>query len=355
MKRCISLVIAVFILAAVFSVPAVDAAFENVPSIFIGDGEWYKDAIQPLITRGEHDYVPIDVFDMFDYVSVTVPKTDNILIHNTVSGEYISILFGNRSAAVNGTIVSSMGTFMENGTYYVDAAVVTEAVGLKFESQLFDDGEKAVRISDDDAEYSLFDLIAMFLSVSAPDSDETLPETEDEPTFEDTVSQKKIYILCSQSNSGVNKPLFSANEILQNYGLSYTMFIYDPSRVEDVIRASTQGEYGVYISYYGDKTVTEAVDSVNEHTKKITHKETHITLDVYGDDAPHGYYVVEADFTVNGVLSAKYVYGQITEYFETHDSCTLYLEDCWNSEQMIILLAGLDENKIITQNLAGSR
>jgi hypothetical protein len=116
-----------------------------------------------------------------------------------------------------------------------------------------------------------------------------------------------------------------------------------------------QGEYGVYISYYGDKTVTEAVDEVNASAKNVTHRLTRLTLDVYGGEYPDGYHVVTPDFVVNGVLSAKYVYGQITEYFKTHDSCTLYLEDCWNSEQMIILLAGLDENKIITKNLAGSR
>ena len=291
---------------------------------------------------------------MFDYISVTIPKNDNILIHNTASGEYISVLYGNRSAAVNGMIISNMGTFMENGTYYVDTEVVTGAIGLKYESLILEGGKKVVRIFDEDAEYSLLDLIALFLSVNVPETEETLPE-DDEPSSDGPIAQKKIYVLCSQSGAGLNKPLFSANEILQRYGLSYTMFIYDPSRVEDVIRASTQGEYGVYLSYYGYKTVTDAVDTVNEDAAKITHKLTHITRDVYGDEAPDGYHVVSADFTVNGVLSAGYVYGQITEYFKTHDSCTLYLEDCWNSEQMIILLAGLDEDKIITQNLAGSR
>jgi len=356
LKRSISIIILACIMVSVFLVAPVGAAEDDVPSIFVGDSDWYKDAKHPLIVRGGHKYVPVDVFDMFDYVSVTEPKSDNILIHNTVTGEYISILFENRSAAVNGTIMSNMGIFIENETYYVDAEIVSDAIGLDYDLVTLSNGRSVVRIFDVEAEYSFDDLITLFLSIEDDYPDELIPpETDDKTQTDDVVSQKRIYVLCSQSDVGVNRPLFSANEILNRYGLSYTMSLYDPSRIEDVISASMQGEYGVYISYYGNKTVTEAVDEVNEIAKRITHRLTHITLDVYEKESPDGYYVVGADFVVNGVLSAPYVYGQITKYFETHDSCTLYLEDCWNSEQMIILLAGLDEDKIITQNLAGSR
>ena len=355
MKRSISLILLTCLLVSVALVSSVGAADDRVPSIFIGDGDWYKDAKHSLITRGERDYIPVDVFGMFDYVSVTVPKDDNILIHNTVSGEYISILFSNRSAAINGTIMSNMGIFMENETYYVDAKVAADAIGVNFEFTTLESGRRIVRVSDDEAEYSLEDLVNLFLSIEDDYQVDITPPEDDKTQSGDSVSQKRIYVLCSQSDTGINKPLFSANEIMRQYGLSYTLFLYDPSRVEDVIAGSMQGEYGVYISYYGDKTVTEAVDEVNASAKNVTHRLTRLTLDVYGGEYPDGYHVVTPDFVVNGVLSAKYVYGQITEYFKTHDSCTLYLEDCWNSEQMIILLAGLDENKIITKNLAGSR
>lgn len=353
MKRSISLILLACVLVSVALVSSVGASEDSVPSIFIGDGDWYKDAIHPLITRGGRDYIPVDVFGMFDYVSVTEPKADNILIHNTASGEYISILFSNRSAAVNGTIMSNMGIFIESETYYVDAEVVAEAIGVDFSSATTPGGRRIVRVSDDEAEYSLDDLIYLFLSIEDDYPEQiTPPETDDKTEVGDDSAQKRIYVLCSQSDVGINKPQFSANEILRRYGLSYTMFIYDPSRIEDVIAASMQGEYGVYISYYGNKTVTDAVDAVNAAVKKVTNRLTRVTLDVYDGDSPDGYHVVTPDFTVNGVLSARYVYGQITEHFKTHDSCTLYLEDCWNSEQMIILLAGLNESEIITQNLA---
>ncbi len=349
MKRIKASGLAILILALMFISPAF-AAEDGIPSIFVGDGEWYRDAIDPLIVRGGRDYVPTDVFGMFDYISVTTPKVDNILIHNTVTGQYVSLLFSNRSAAINGTVINSMGIFMEGETYYVDAETVCTSIGLLYEAMTVGDSSRTVRIFDSDVYYSFYELIEPYTEKS-DDGYGDGGDGEDGAVSE----PKRIYILCSQSESGINEPQFSANEILRAYGLNYTMFIFDPSRTEDLISAAAQGEYGVYLQYFGDMTPREAVDKINADVKNITHRLTHITLDCYGNEVPEGYHAISADFTVNGVLSANYVFGQITEYFNTNDYCTLYLEDCWNSEQMIILLSNLDRNVIITSNLAGLR
>ena len=55
-----------------------------------------KEHFKNLMNASKDGDAVIIAGDMFDYVSVTVPKTDNILIHNTESGKYISILFSNR-------------------------------------------------------------------------------------------------------------------------------------------------------------------------------------------------------------------------------------------------------------------
>ncbi len=322
----------------------------DAPSIFVGDEEWYRDAIAPLITRGGRDYIPVEAFGMFDYIAVTTPRENNILVHNTATGEYISVLFDNRSAAVNGTVISSMGIFMEGETYYVDALTVAEAVGLRFESASVGKDTRAVRILDDDTSYTLNELLSPFLSEDDSgylDGSDGNDSTDGEP--------KRIYILCRQSATGSNAPEFSAFELLSRYGLNFTAFIHDTSRTEDVIRAAAQGEYGVYPAYFWNMDTASAADMLNSDMKKITKRLTHITLDLREEGAPLGYHAISPDFTVNGVLSANYVFGQINEYFKTHSYCTLYLADCWNSEQMIILLSALDDNEIITSNLAGSR
>ncbi len=350
MKRSrILLLIVCILLAAACISPAV-AAEEDVPSIFIGDKEWYRDALCPLITRGGRDYVPVDAFEMADGISVTISKKDNILIHNTATGQYISVIFSNRSAAVNGVIINGMGIFTEEETYYVDAETVSEAIGLKFEVRTVGEARRTVRIFGADVYYTFDELIAPFAS-----GDDDGPQSGELGDSEVSGGTKRIYILCAQSETGMNEPQFSANELLRAYGLRYTMFIYDPSRTEDVISAAAQGDYGVFLPYYEKSTAKERLDRLNGDTKKVTSRLTHITVDRSGSGIPDGYFAIEPDFTVNGVMSAGYVYGQITEYFKTHDYCTLFLEDCWNSEQMIVLLSKLDQSKIITSNLAGDR
>ncbi len=350
MKRIKAAIFAVCLLFVLLCMTPAAADEADVPSIFVGDEEWYRDAIAPLITRGGRDYIPVEVFGMFDYITVTTPRENNILVHNTTTGEYISVLFGNRSAAVNGTIVSSIGVFMEGEIYYVDALAVAEAVGLRFESISSGEGTRTVRILDDDASYTLNELISPFFTQDDngySDGSDGADAMDGEP--------KRIYVLCRQSATGMNTPEFSAMELLCQYELNYTAFIHDTSRTDDVIRAVAQGEYGVYPAYFWNMDDASAADMLNNDTKKITKRYTDIILDLQGDEAPRGYYAITPDFTVNGVLSAKYVFGQIEEYFKTHSYCTLYLTDCWNSEQMIILLSELDGNEIITSNLAGSR
>ncbi len=70
---------------------------------------------------------------MFDSVTVTVPREDNLLIQNTATGWYLSVLFRDQTAAENGRILENVGVFRDSGMYYVEAVLACRAVGLETE------------------------------------------------------------------------------------------------------------------------------------------------------------------------------------------------------------------------------
>ena len=137
--KLVSALITILILALVPASVFADVSYTDggkVPTLFYNDDAWYKDSSSPLVERGGEYFVPAEIFKMFDSISVTTPTSDNLLIHNTETGEYISMLFSSQSAAVNGEIIRGVGLFRDSGAYYVNAETVGNAVGIKREYYL---------------------------------------------------------------------------------------------------------------------------------------------------------------------------------------------------------------------------
>lgn len=316
-----------------------DAVEVKIPSLFCNDEEWYKDTVSPLILRDGKYYIPADLFSMFDYISVTVPDDNNLLIHNTDSGEYISILFDEQSAAVNGEIVDDVGIFRYDGVYYSDAGLVCEAVGLGREYYTSENGDVSLRITDDNKIFTLEELIGGYL----PDEDELYA---DEDREEDVV--KRIYLLCSSPDG--KQLTFPARDNLDFYGLEYTLFLDSSSSADTILASLADGEYGL------EADSVESLDKLNEKIFTYSRRSSRLTLSTGDDEADKalrdaGYCTIKPDFTVNGGTYADGMLADIINYLGEHESCTVWLEDCWSSQRMIILISEIDYKNYVTSNL----
>lgn len=329
----------------------ISAAEEEIPSLFAGDEAWYKDALSPLVIRDGVSYIPAELCAMFDYISVTIPRADNLLIHNTNTGEYISVLFSKQSAAVNGEIVNDIYVFRDSGMFYVDAELVSEAVGLTLEKYESPDGRISLRLSDDERIFTLDELIAAYLPEEEADDGDVITELDEEiPSYDGKL--KRIYVICEMPESEYVQ--FPAQLNCELYGIGYTMFLNSDSTADDILTAYADGEYGIVTD--SDDPAT-ALDELNERISSYTRRNTHFTLST-GDEEKDsalraaGYIPIEPDFSVNGASHPDTLLVDIINYIGKEGSCTLYLENCWNSEQMIILLSEIKSDLYRTANLS---
>ncbi len=325
------------------------AAETEIPSLFHNDEAWYKDSIAPLVVRDGKHYIPADLCAMFETIAVTMPRSDNLLITNTATGGYISILFPHQSAAVNGKILSSIGVFRDSGIYYVEAEPVCEAVGLTLETVSHKDGTVSMRIHDGSGNFSLERLIQMYLPAEniVPDEEE---EKDEEQRF-----VRRIYVLCSTPD--IDEPAFPVRQYLDRYGLEYTLFFNEGTVAETALTAYAAGEYGVFPFDMDEENPAASCDALNDRFWRMTMQHAHLTLST-GKEAVDqalrrgGYLPITADFTVNGASDAEQVLDEMISYLTTHKSCILRLEDCWSSTQMIRLISELSSASYKTANLS---
>lgn len=328
------------------------SAAEDIPSLFAGDEAWYKDAVSPLVIRDGSCYIPAELCSMFDYISVTTPRDDNLLIHNTNTGEYISVLFSKRSAAVNGEIIRDITVFRDSGMFYVDAELIAEAVGLTLEKYESPEGNISLRLSDDERIFTLDELISAYLPDEEAAEDDVLTEIEEEETPSYDGKLKRIYVLCESPESEYVQ--FPAQVNCELYGIEYTMFLRADNTTEDILTAYADGEYGIVAD---GEDIAGALDELNTEISAYTRRKTHFTLST-GDEEKDvelraaGYIPIVPDFVVNGVSYPDAMLVDIINYIGAAGSCTLYLEDCWNSERMVILLSEINSELYSTANLS---
>ncbi len=346
-KRLFSLCLAALLL---FALP-VWSEEAGIPSLFAGNEAWYKDAISPLIFRNDKYFVPAELCSMFDYVSVTTPRENNLLLHNTLSGDYISILFKQRSAVINGVIEENIYLFRDGGTYYVDADTVARALGLTVETHTTPDDKVILRLSDENSIFTLEELLASYFPQddTVLDGEEELPVKNEPHSFNGKL--KRIYVIC-QSPPHEYTP-FPAKDSCDRYGVNYTHFLSENDSVEALLQASVSGVYGLSVEDGSEESLKALGDSLAVYTGKRA-RYTLSTGNKETDKALReaGYIPISPNFTVNGSSRPDSLLVDIINYIGKHGSCTLYLEDCWNSERMAILLSELENSLYCTANLA---
>ncbi len=352
MKR-ITAVLLLFCMILMVKLPT-DAA-PPIPSLFCNDEPWYKDTISPLIEHKDIYHVPTEIFSMIDNISVTFPTNDNLLIHNTVSDRYISILLSKSKAIVNG-ILCDISVFKEGSVYYADAEAICSAIGI---CQEYDDSignTRRMRFYYD-AEAINF----TFEELLAPYKENEETKTEEPPQGENTAETKKqFFLLCGSGKDPNGTPVpYAAVDALQKSKLNYSVFLEGNPSERAILEAYTNGGWGILPPsiYLKADTALEYLKKHNDAASIFTNRYTHYTLSTESETLNKnmenaGYVPITPDFHVTGNSVADTVLKNIHRHFETNDYCIIYLEDCWNTDYLARQIANLDSTKYVTANIS---
>ncbi len=192
----IALVLALSVVAGVLFSPRVSAA--NTPGLFHNDEKWYKDSSASLEMIDGIAYVPIDIFGMFSRIELSVDsRRGEFMLYNRASDQYISVLYNEKIATVNGVEEIYLNLYkLHGGYYYVPAEYFCSVLSLQYEIADSDASVygKTVRISDGGAKQTLSELLSMYDPGSA-DSTDTPPVTGRPPASSGTDRENRTVYL----------------------------------------------------------------------------------------------------------------------------------------------------------------
>lgn len=334
MKRLIAAAVLCALLVLSALIPT---AAGQIPSLYWNDDAWYRDAISPLVEKDGIYYVPAEMCAMFENVEVEMPRDDNVLVYNTETGGYISVLLNKNKAVLNGEIVET-GSFRDGGACYVDVNMICTATGLIAEYLPDGDGGVALRLSDADVTMEFSELIEASRSENEREDDGDL--SYDDPDVSDA---KVLYIMCKADPGEA----YSICDALEGYGLDFTCFVGENDPDSAIELAASHGEIGLI--YGGDAGRT---DALRDKCRNMTGRTARAVL--YGDETigRSGYAAITPDITVDG---GGYAMGSIREvigYLGDHDSCTIFVDKSWNGREFIRLVSELDRYTFETANIS---
>ncbi len=336
--------LAVFLSAAVLSILAAMGSFAapsaEVPSLFHNDEAWYKDEMAPALFRDGEFYVPSDFIAMFDYISfTTVRNGENLLLTNSNTGDYISILYSRHAACANGKILENVSIFRENGYYYLNAEFIAENLGLFVE---YSDGNKSeessLRFYDQSHVMDFDELLGAYAGEQeeTEEAEETEP-METEPEKEPGEHPTHIFLVCRDDGAEGEVLAWS---IAERLGFEYTMFLTPTS--EELEEIEMNDAVGLSVS-----SAAEA-EEINDRLESLFCRRTHLVLSTGSDTEDNklsraGYYILKPVFAVDRTTDASVLFRQLAEYGETHDYVTVLLGNVWQSETLLLLLGQLDQ------------
>jgi len=335
-KQCKKLILpAAVCLLCLYVLRMLPAAAADIPTLFHNDDPWYKDGVSPLVEREDVRYIPADIFSMFDYMKVSTPTQNNLLIHNTETGAYVSILFKEQSALINGILHEKIGVFRDSGVYYVEADTICEELGFFTRLYIRDDGSITMQICDENViSTSLTALIRSYMPGETEDGygeEDLAPEPEHGKVSEAAV----LYLFCRDTNTTDE---FQAKKILDQEKLNYTLFLHSESQPGTLIRQNIVGMCGLTLpDLIKDGDITGAMDDINSRFTGITRGWVYLTVST-GDDnwdeslRNAGYCPVKPDFVVNGGSDPDALINSILGTADERGWCSIWLENCWNTE-----------------------
>ncbi len=310
----------------------------TTPSLFHNDEAWYKDSVAPMLLRDERYYIPVDMLSMFADLQVSYYDGEENILLSHKSGAYASILFEDRSAAVNGKLTAGVGLFRENGYTYVEADWVCALFSLTCTYETGEDGRTLLRITDGSAARTMEELLRLYreeytVEETTSGREDTAVETEEAPA-----GHKRIYIVTGDNRE--NPSFLPAEDIVENSGLVCTLFLHERSKEEKFWDYVFPGQAGLCVD-----SLTEA-EEINDWLESQFCRRVEYVLPA-GEDTDRealrqaGYVVIEPDFVVDYSTDPDLAYSQLCAFLETHDEAIVQVSGDGCSQRMIALLCDL--------------
>jgi len=172
----LALVLAVCVGTSVMLSVRVDAA--SAPGIFHNDERWYRDSYAGLEIIGGVYYVPVDLFSMFSCMELSMDnRRGEFMLYNRNTGSYISVLYEEKIATVNGEEEIYLSLYrLHGGYFYVPAEYFCSVLSLEMETAVSSNSAYGVtlRISDGSQTQTMAELLADYDAVSSSvDSSDT--------------------------------------------------------------------------------------------------------------------------------------------------------------------------------------
>ena len=337
----------VWLLAAVlvcmlFCVTGTLAAEYDMPTLFHNDEAWYKDRMAPLLMKDGRYHIPADLLGMFDGITVSSHQEGGNLLITQVPGNvrtdgtYVSILFADKTAVIDGELYENVGIFRENGYTYVDGEWIAEIFSLTCTYAQTENGTVVLRLSDAEAVRSMEELMDLYREQSL--QTEPLPEEDSIQKLPAQDGIRRVYIVTGDNYE--NPEFVPAEAVVENSGLVCTMFLHGRSEPEKFWEYAFFGNAGICAGS------AEEADAVNDRLEDMFCRRLEYVLPAYGDTDREalrqaGYIVVEPDFVVDYSTDPDAVYAELTAYLKEHDSVIVKVSGDGCSQRMIALLCNL--------------
>lgn len=333
-RKRLCLLFATMVLLLFLSSTGAAGSEYSVPSLFHNDEAWYKDSIAPLLQKDGRYHIPADLLSMFEEIQVSYSQGgDNVLVTGP-EGSYVSILFGDKTAVVNGELYENIGVFRENGYTYVDSEWIAELFSLTCTYIQTEEGKTVLRLTDAMSTRSWEELEAMYRTDIRTDTerDETMVPAETDSHV------RRIYIVTGDNYENPTFP--AAEDVVANSGLTCTLFLHQNSMEEKYWQWGLTGLGGICAH-----SVAEA-DAVNEALEALCCRRLEYVLPAQTDTDREalreaGYLVIEPDFVVDYRTDPDVVYGEIAAYLTDHDQVIVQVSGDGCSQRMIALLCDL--------------
>ncbi len=329
------------VLLMVFLAGQLQGAGYTVPSLFHNDEAWYKDSVAPLLRKDERYFIPAELLSMFGDMQVSYYDGEENILLSHKDGTYVSLLYEDRSAAVNGQLVNNIGLFRENGYTYVEAEWIAAIFQLTCTYDTDAEGHTLLRITDGESTRTMEELLRLYREEYAVEAEETKSTAQPEKetnTTEPSPTGKRIYIVTGDNRE--NPSFVPAEDIIENSGLTCTMFLHPRSSGEKLWTYAYAGKAGLCVD-----SLAEA-EEMNDKLEDLFCRRLELVLPADEDTDREalreaGYVVIEPDFRVDFSTDPDIVYEALCTYMETHDVAIVQVSGDGCSQRMIALLCNL--------------
>lgn len=189
-KKQLALIAAVLVISIGLGVLfSAHVSAASVPSLFHNDERWYRDNSAGLEIISGLYYVPVDIFGMFRHIELTMDsRRGEFMVYNRNTGAYISVIYSEKIATINGEEEAYLNLYkLHGGYYYVPVEYFSTVLSLGYEVRRGSGASAGAsfRILDGNEVKTFDELLAPYDS-STSDTTDTAPPIVTDPIVPDT-------------------------------------------------------------------------------------------------------------------------------------------------------------------------